>query len=77
MREFWVVYSGRGHEFLTAGQAMAGKAVAPYAKEFNTYEDAFDFARDRVKHGDGDLYIMKPTHRVSLPVDLETAEDEK
>lgn len=72
MRDFWLVYADKdrlpGHH---------DPLVARLTARFETYAEAFDYAREQIKTGTGDLYIMKPTHRVHLPVDLETAEDEK
>ena len=63
MRQFWVVYN----------------ELNPFShpREFNSYGEAFDHARHTVVRGSGDIYILQPTHRLSVPVDVEAADDSK
>ena len=66
MREFWVVYP----------KDWSGQDCRIAVKEFPTYGEAFDCARDMVKRGTGDIYILQPHARVHLPVDLEMVSEE-
>ena len=64
MNEFWVATTGK----------MDLSHECTWAQKFDTEFDAIEFARQEVKKGSGDMYVMKQHKRFHLPVLVEAIE---
>ena len=83
MNEFWMVTTGKmdlsgdvdlGTLGVWPTHTNTQAARRTTVRKFDTEFDAIEFARQEVKKGTGDLYVMKQHKRFHLPVLVEAIE---